>query len=344
LATLNLWEESKDIPPALEADVRMLRRSVELEARIIDDLLDLTRISRGMLSLAPENTDVHAVWNFLVDLTQNELREKKLKISLQLKAARHHVHADSARLQQVFWNILRNAVKFTDVEGEITVTTTNDENGNIAIGISDSGIGMTRETISRMFLPFEQADPTRSSRYGGLGLGMAISSALVELLNGKLIARSGGLGRGSTFTVTLPTVPAERASKPDVAEPVRDLERTRILLVEDHADTAHALSRLLMSRNYLVRTENSVASAIAAIKSEKFDILLCDLGLPDGTGLEVVAAARQITDLPAIALTGYGMQQDVERAIEAGFAAHMTKPLNLQKLETEIRHLLEASR
>jgi PAS domain S-box-containing protein len=343
LATLNLWEASEDIPPSLLADVRMLRRSVELEARIIDDLLDLTRISRGMLSLTPENTDVHAVLKFLSDLSQSELRGKKLQAAVELKATEHHVLADNARLQQVFWNILRNAIKFTEAEGKIIATTSNDKDGNIVIAISDTGIGMTRETMSRMFLPFEQAEPNRGSRYGGLGLGMAISSALVELLDGKLAAKSEGLGRGSTFTVTLPTVPATQDEpKADEAPPAQVPERAKILLVEDHEDTARALSRLLSSRNYQVKWENTVASAVAAVKKENFDILLCDLGLPDGTGMEFVAAAREFSNAPAIALTGFGMQQDIERALQAGFAAHMTKPLNLQKLETEIRRLLEA--
>ncbi len=342
LATLNLWEESKEIPPGLQADVRMLRRSVELEARIIDDLLDLTRISRGMLSLAPENTDVHSVWKFLLELSQSELREKNLTAKLNLNASEHYVHADTARLQQVFWNILRNALKFTEVEGTITISTSNDAQGNIVIEVTDNGIGMTRETISRMFLPFEQADPTRSSRYGGLGLGMAISSALVGLLGGRVTAKSEGLGRGSTFTVTLPTVPrAEESRKTESIRLTRFPDQTKILLLEDHADTALALSRLLSSRNYKVRTEGTVAAAIVAVKEENFDILLCDLGLPDGTGLDFVAAARKVTQAPAVALTGFGMQQDIDRAIAAGFAAHMTKPLNLQKLEMEIVRLLE---
>ena len=141
---------------------------------------------------------------------------------LELNASEHYVHADNARLQQVFWNILRNAIKFTEIEGKITATTSNDKNGNIVIAISDTGIGMTRETISRMFLPFEQADPNRKSRYGGLGPGMAISSALVELLNGKLSAKSEGLGRGSTFTVTLPTVGRRIDPKAGEVPPAHD--------------------------------------------------------------------------------------------------------------------------
>lgn len=340
LATLNLWEASEDVPKVLQDDVQMLRRSVELEARIIDDLLDLTRVARGMLSFSPENTDVHALIDFLMGISQSELQEKQLKLTLRLDAERHHIHTDAARLQQVLWNILRNAIKFTDAKGEITVATWNDDAGMIHIALSDTGIGMTRETISRLFRPFEQANSARSSRYGGLGLGMAISSALVELLDGTLVAKSDGLGRGSVFTVAFPTTDAMRADRVNESPtPLRG--KTRILLIEDHADTARALTRLLQSRGYEMRAANSVASGLAAAREERFDLFLCDLGLPDGTGFDFIAQAKAIVDTPAIALTGFGMQQDVERAQHAGFAAHLTKPVNLQKLESTIWTLLQ---
>jgi signal transduction histidine kinase/CheY-like chemotaxis protein len=341
LATLNLWEASEDMPKILQDDIQMLRRSVELEARIIDDLLDLTRVARGMLSFSPENTDVHGLIDFLVGISQSELQQKQLNLVLRLKAERHHIHTDAARLQQVLWNILRNAIKFTEANGEIILTTSNEVEGKINIAISDTGIGMTRETISRLFRPFEQADSARSSRYGGLGLGMAISSALVELLDGTLVAKSDGLGRGSTFTVAFRTtdeVGGERAK--DSPGPVRGT--TKVLLIEDHADTARALTRLLQSRGYEMRAANTVAAALAAVREEKFDLFLCDLGLPDGTGFDFLAQARALVDTPAIALTGFGMQQDVERAQQAGFAAHLTKPVNLHKLESTIWTLLRA--
>ena len=341
LATLNLWEASEDVPASLRPDVQMLRRSIELEARIIDDLLDLTRIARGMLSFSAEDTDVHALVEFLVGLSQSEFQEKRLQISLRLDAPAHFIHTDVARLQQVLWNILRNAIKFTDTGGAVTLVTSNDDRGNIDITIKDTGIGMTRETLSRLFLPFEQADRSRSGRYGGLGLGMAISNALIELLEGKLTAESEGLGRGSTFTVTFPTVkPAELASEPArVSVPAR--VKVKLLLVEDHADTAHALVRLLESRGYEVANVATVASAVEAVEREEFDLFLCDLGLPDGTGFDLIERLRQKHDTPAVALTGFGMQQDIERAQQAGFNAHLTKPVNLQKLEATIWKLLQ---
>ena len=231
-------------------------------------------------------------------MSRTDLQEKNLKVALDLKAGRHHVHADTARLQQVFWNILRNAIKFTEANGEIRIATSNDDEGNIGIAITDTGIGMTRETISRLFQPFEQADRARSSRYGGLGLGMAISSALVELLEGNLSAQSEGVGRGSTFVVRLRTVePAEKA-KAEVKTPAPTGEKIRILLVEDHADTARALTRLLSSRNYDVKTANSVQDALETAKNGTFDIYLCDLGLPDGTGLDFVTAVRKVSSTP----------------------------------------------
>jgi PAS domain S-box-containing protein len=341
LATLNLWEASEDVPAALHADVEMLRRSIELEARIIDDLLDLTRIARGMLSFCPENTDVHALIEFLVGLSQSEFLNKQLKVTLHLDAPRHYVYTDASRLQQVLWNIARNAVKFTEVGGSVTIATANDAQGNVEIAITDTGIGMTKETMSKLFIPFEQADPTRHRHYGGLGLGMAISNALVDLLEGKLSAKSYGLGRGSTFTVTFPamdvaTPPSEPESTPKVSR-----GRVRLLLVEDHVDTARALVRLMESRGYKIASVPNVETGLQAVAREPFDLILCDLGLPDGTGIDFIQTVRKSHQTPAIALTGFGMQQDVDRAEQAGFDAHLTKPVNLQKLEATIWKLLE---
>jgi PAS domain S-box-containing protein len=341
LATLNLWEASEEVPPSLQFDVQMLRRSIELEARIIDDLLDLTRIARGMLSFSPENTDVHGVFDFLIGLSQNEFQTKELKVAMKLDAARHHVHTDAARLQQVLWNILRNAIKFTEPGGSVTITTANDARHNIVITISDNGIGMTPETLSKLFVPFEQADPTRNRRYGGLGLGMAISNALVSLLKGELTATSPGLGQGSTFTVKFVTVdPAAERSEPERV-PRTAREKVRLLLIEDHADTARALTRLLESRGYKVETVSSVGAGLDAVNRGEFDLYLCDLGLPDGSGIEFIQKVRVNRKTPAIALTGFGMQEDVEQAERAGFNAHLTKPVNLQKLEGTIWRLLQ---
>jgi len=170
---------------------------------------------------------------------------------------------------------------------------------------------------------------------------MAISSALVELLEGELSAESAGLGKGSAFKVRFPTTDAAAAKAPTVSTARAAREKLRMLLLEDHDDTARALSRLLENRGYKVKTVSTVASAKAAAKDNEFDILLCDLGLPDGTGVDFIEEVRRTQRTPAIALTGFGMQQDVDRARNAGFDAHLTKPVSLQKLEVTIWRLLE---
>jgi PAS domain S-box-containing protein len=340
LATLNLWEVRGDLPEPIRSDVQMLRRNIELEARIIDDLLDLTRLGRGMVSVSPEDTDVHELLELLIGLSQSELHEKDLDVSLRLNASRHYVHTDAARLQQVLWNVLLNAIKFTESGGRISIGTSNNSDGKIDVSIKDTGIGMTPETISKLFVPFEQGDPSQHRRYRGLGLGMTISNALIKLLKGKLTAESEGLGQGSTFTVSFPTLAGTPArSEPDGAFP-SVAGKVNLLLVEDHQDSARALAGLLEHRGYNVESVPTVATALEAIEREDFDLLVCDLGLPDASGIDLITEIRKTKTTPAIALTGFGMQQDIERAQQAGFNSHLTKPVNLQKLEVTIRRLL----
>jgi hypothetical protein len=340
LATLNLWEVSGDLPEPIRSDVQMLRRNIELEARIIDDLLDLTRLGRGMISVSPEDTDVHELVELLISLSQSELHEKDLDVSLRLNAPRHYVYTDAARLQQVLWNILLNAIKFTGSGGSITIDTSNNSDGKIDVSIADTGIGMTAETISKLFVPFEQGDPSHHRRYRGLGLGMTISNALINLLKGKLTAESPGPGQGPTFTVRLPTITGTPAtSEADGALPTA-VGKVNLLLVEDHLDSARALAGLLEKRGYRVETVPTVATALEAVARDNFDLLVCDLGLPDASGIDLIVEIRKTKTTPAIALTGFGMQQDIERAQQAGFNSHLTKPVNLQKLEVTIRRLL----
>lgn len=340
LATLNLWEVSGELPEPIRSDVQMLRRNIELEARIIDDLLDLTRLGRGMVSVSSEDTDVHELLELLVGLSQSELYEKDLKVSLRLNASRHYVHTDAARLQQVLWNILVNAIKFTGSGGKITIGTSNNSEGEIDVSIVDTGIGMAPETISKLFVPFEQGDRTHHRQYRGLGLGMAISNALIKLLKGKLTADSAGLGQGSTFTVSFPTITGTRATNEPAGALPKVTGKVNLLLVEDHQDSARALASLLGNRGYKVERVPTVATALEALERENFDLLVCDLGLPDGSGIDLIVEIRKTKTTPAIALTGFGMQQDIERAQRAGFNSHLTKPVNLQKLEAIIRRLL----
>ena len=339
LTTLNLWENSDDIPAAIKPDVQMLRRNVELEARIIDDLLDMTRIARGMIAITEETANVHDLISYLVTMLRSNITDKRLDVSLRLEAARPHLRTDASRLQQILWNILNNAIKFSGSAGSLTITTSNDSLDNLRIEVVDTGLGMAQETLDRLFNPFEQAD--RSYRNPGLGLGLAISRGLVDLLGGKLVAASKGLGQGSTFTITFPTIdpPSSYGGNGDRAVSTAPQRPLRILLVEDHDDTARALVRLLSTRKHQVEVASSVAAAAEAVSARAFDLLICDIGLPDGTGFEIVQRIRKTSATPVLALSGFGNTDDLAKAKAAGFDAHLTKPVNFQRLEATIWQL-----
>jgi PAS domain S-box-containing protein len=335
LATLTSWEAGGDLPPQFQADVQMLRRNIELEARLIDDLLDLNRIVKGKLSLSLELVDTHELMQSVITMFRSEINAKQLNISVNLNATRHYVKADSARLQQIFANILNNATKFTERRGHISIASADGPQGRVMLTFKDDGIGMTPEVLGRLFQPFEQGSDI-TNRYGGLGLGMAISKALVEIHAGEISAASEGQGRGSTFSVNLPSIHASTIKLPLTAppgRPRRDAQGINILLVEDHEDSAEVMSRLLREKGYSVQTCSRVAEAVKIAGERRFNLILSDIGLPDGTGIDLIHQVRQHSSIPAIALTGFGMDQDIERYKAAGFDAHLTKPVNFQKLE-----------
>jgi CheY-like chemotaxis protein len=229
------------------------------------------------------------------------------------------------------------------VGGKIEIATANDRGGNVVITVTDNGIGMTEQTMDRLFKAFEQGEKIISRRSGGLGLGMAISSALVSQLGGELAATSEGLGKGSTFTVTFPSTDEAPARSKGPGAPEVSRPGLEVLLVEDHEDTARALTQLLVKQGYIVRRANTVASALEIFASKTFDIVICDIGLPDGTGYSFIETVRRKTNIPAIALSGFGMEEDVKQSAVSGFDAHLTKPVNFQNLNAAIRKLTAAA-
>jgi signal transduction histidine kinase len=344
LAAASALQRDPYLPDDVRDDIEMIRRNIELEVRLIDDLLDLTRISKGKLQFRFEPEDVHGLLRGAIDICREEVTAKGLTLRTDFRARSHHVGADGARLRQVFWNLLKNSVKFTPAGGEITIHTSDGEGGCLAVDVTDTGVGIDSTVLPHVFDAFEQggADVTRS--FGGLGLGLAISKALVEAHHGQLKACSAGRLRGATFRVELPTVPApattfeERPVQDDLeeaaaAQPGRRLE---ILLVEDHCDTARVLKRLLNGSGHHVRTADTVRSALAAAAAERVDLVVSDLGLPDGTGFELMQQLMQQHALKGIALSGFGTDQDVARSREAGFAYHLTKPIDFRRLEEAI--------
>ena len=208
LAAANyLASNASKVPAEFAEDLEIIKRNVRLQARLIDDLLDLTRITRGKLQLHLEPVDANAVVRDAIEIANSAILSKKLRVSTELDAEKHHIRGDSIRLQQIFWNLINNAVKFTPSGGQIAVRTYNDNAGHFRFEITDNGIGIERERLASIFTPFEQADPSVSRQFGGLGLGLAISKHLIDLHHGRIEAESRGRSFGTTFKITLDTLP-----------------------------------------------------------------------------------------------------------------------------------------
>src|SRR5262249_18659651 len=240
LASALELESQPELPNEIHESLQMIRRNVELEARLIDDLLDLTRIDRGKVQLNFEVVDAHTLLQNALEICQPEIDRKHLRHSLYLGAYKVHMRADPARLQQIFWNLINNAVKFTPRNGQITITTTNDSRGQLRVEIADTGLGIEPETLPKIFDAFEQGGRTQ---LGGLGLGLAISKTLVEAHKGTITAQSAGRNNGSTFTLVFPTCEkAQTEIAPELSPRVAERQPMRILLVEDHEDTNRSLT------------------------------------------------------------------------------------------------------
>jgi PAS domain S-box-containing protein len=391
LAIASVLEEEARLPGYVRDHLAMIRRNVELEARLIDDLLDLTRISRDKIELRPRPTDVRELLrDALRTCCQQDIDSGRVHVESDFAAASHQVRADAPRLSQVFWNLLNNAVKFTPDGGRVEVRT-RDEDGQLTISVADTGAGIEPAELPHIFdafVSFDQGEPSVTSHAGGLGLGLAISHAIVELHGGTIRAESAGRGRGATFTVILPLMtgvpePAagvERAATGDGALPTaaatvsataaaavagspgggtppagappapdddaRAAGGLRILLVEDHPDTAAVMADLLGGFGHQVTVAGGVAAALAAVadlangdRLPPLDLVISDLGLPDGNGQELMRELSRHYGLKGIALSGYGMEEDRAKSLQAGFSRHLTKPIHPSALQEVIREV-----
>ncbi|HKU00193.1 MAG TPA: response regulator [Paraburkholderia sp.] len=333
LAGTRLLEQIPGLPEAARAGVLMIRRNIELEARLIDDLLDLTRVANGKLSLALDTVDVHEVIDAVLELFHSEIQIKQQDVHVERLAQHHYVRGDRARMQQMFWNLVRNAAKFTPDGGHIFVRT-RDERMQVVIEVEDTGIGIAPDQIGKLFHAFEQGSHNMTRQFGGLGLGLAVTKALTEAHGGTVSAKSPGTHCGATFTIVLPTAaPGAGAARPaDHSGPHR-AGALDILLIEDHEDTAEVMSQLIRALGHEVAVAASVAGALALTAAQRFDLVVSDIGLPDGSGIDFIRAFRKDSAAPAIALTGFGTDDDVRRSLDAGFTAHLTKPVNFEQLE-----------
>jgi signal transduction histidine kinase len=330
-------ESDEHISSEVRDSLQVIRRNVELEARLIDDLLDLTKISKGKLQLNLEYVDAHVLLRNALDICQSGIKNKELRVETALGATKVHLRADPARLQQIFWNLIKNAVKFTPARGQFTLRTSDEDDGRLRVSITDTGIGIDPEALPKVFNAFEQGE---RSNMGGLGLGLAISKALVETHGGEITAESAGQGQGATFTAYFPLAePTNPTAARSVSLPGGARKSMRILLVEDHEDTNRSLTNLLRRRGYKVQSADSLSSALKCAANDSFDLLISDIGLPDGTGIELMEKLGAGNSLAGIALTGFGMEDDIRRSRDVGFSEHLVKPVDLNKLDAVIQKL-----
>jgi PAS domain S-box-containing protein len=338
LAAISLMEEDAAMPAHMVDQVAMIRRNVETEARLVDDLLDLTRIARGKVQLHFEVVDAHAVLRNVVAMFQQEIDEKGLTVAISLRAKRFQVWADPGRFQQMVLNLLSNAVKFTPEAGTVTLSTSN-ENGTVKIEIIDTGVGIEPQMLPRIFDPFEQGERTVTRKFGGLGLGLSIVKSLVTLHKASITATSEGSGKGATFTLRVETVqPSHPSQQPELSTAAPG-KAYRVLLVEDHSDTRYMMSKLLASFGCVVTTAGSVKEAVEAAERQSFDLLLSDIGLPDGSGIDVMRHMAARSKVLGIALSGFGQDEDLRRSREAGFSVHLTKPISIQTLRETLKNV-----
>lgn len=340
----------RSLPEPVREDFETIVRNITLEARLIDDLLDLTRIAHDKLTLEFGWQDAHALLRRVLAAMQVEVKGKNISLKESFAELPAMVKGDEVRLQQVFFNLLKNALKFTAEGGTVTVTTRIPETfpKSLLIEVTDTGIGLTPGELSRIFSPFAQGEHSengRGNRFGGLGLGLAISRKIIDLHGGDISARSQGRDRGATFVVRLPLAESEK-----ITDVVSANERApdrkaalnsgrRVLLIEDHESSRVALARLLTNRKLQVVQASSVAEALEKAQHVEFDFVISDIGLPDGNGYDLIKTLQAGRPGRAIALSGYGTEEDIARSKQAGFTIHLTKPVQIHALEQALEQI-----
>jgi signal transduction histidine kinase/CheY-like chemotaxis protein len=312
----------------------VMRRQTEHLTRLVDDLLDVTRISHGKIPLERSTVDLREIVRKTTDDLHSAFTQAGITLRLDyVTVGPMWVDADPTRIAQILTNLLNNSLKFTPNGGTVRVSG-GARDGRAELRVADDGMGMHPNDIEHMFEPFAQADQSLARSKGGLGLGLALVKSIAELHGGSVSARSEGPGRGSEFLVRLPLVAAGTQSKRDRHVDARTTSRT-ILIIEDNVDGAQSLAEILEFHGHRVRVARDGCSGIATAKEFQPDTILCDIGLPDVDGYDVARTLRQDGPLRGtrlVALSGYAQPEDRRRARDAGFDAHLVKPVDLDEL------------
>ncbi|MES2706977.1 MAG: ATP-binding protein [Verrucomicrobiota bacterium] len=342
-ARLSLLEENPKMPVEALDDIRLIRRNLELETRLIDDLLDMTRISRGKILISKEPVDLHEIIEAASHACSGYAADEGVTVELELEAPAFAVLGDAVRLQQVFWNLINNAVKFSPAGGNVRVSTRGLNGERIRITVSDHGRGITPGRTEAIFQPFEQDEENAAESFGGLGLGLSICRNIITAHSGEISARSEGVGKGAVFTISLGlTRESVNRETPPKTAPVPDTgpRKLDILLVDDHLDTRSSFKSLLERRGHRVVMAGSVAEARLEAEKAEFHLLISDIGLPDASGYDLMRALTKYPAMKGIAVSGYGMKEDIARSKDAGFSLHLTKPLRIADLEKAIAEVM----
>lgn len=348
LGYAHLLREGTIGPSELREAIEVIERNARSQTQIIEDLLDMSRIVSGKLRLDVQRLDIAAVVTAAVDTVKPAADGKGIRITSLLDPHVGPVKGDPSRLQQVIWNLLTNAIKFTPKGGKVQVALER-VNSHIEITVSDTGEGLRPEFLPHVFDRFRQADASTTRRHGGLGLGLSIVKQLVELHGGTVRVKSPGLGEGSTFVVALPLSvthedapeaarehPKTPSHSGDMCDEI-DLTGLRVLVVDDELDARQLLTRILRACHAEVSTAASVPEAIEAVHRDKPQVLISDLGMPGQDGYELIRAIRAMptgsgNDLPALALSAFARSEDRRRAMLAGFQTHVAKPVEPAEL------------
>ena len=332
--------------PQVGRGLEAIERNANIQTQIVCDVLDVSRMTSGKVRINPRRIDPADVVTAAIDTVRPAADAKGIELRSSLPKATVFVYADPDRLQQVVWNLLQNAVKFTPAGGSVETRLAR-RDSHVDITIADTGAGIEPDFLPFMFDTFRQADSSASRRHGGLGLGLAIVKRLVELHGGQVEARSEGLGRGTTVTVRLPLMPLTGpacASAPEAARSAARLDGVTVLVVDDHADTRELVTMVLDQAGAAVLTASSAAEGLALLRERRPDVLLCDLEMPGESGYELMQKVRSLPAdqgglTPAVALTAYARDEDRVRTLSAGFQRHIAKPAQPDELTSAVAAL-----
>jgi signal transduction histidine kinase len=322
--------DGKSIAQALDA----IERNAWLQARLIDDLLDTSRIATGKLQFEPRPIDLNIAVKAAIDTVVATAASRKIELFVKLSPSLLVVMGEPVRLQQIAWNLVSNAIKFTDPGGKVTITTDHD-GAEARLTVSDSGVGIAPDFLPHVFDRFRQADGSTSRRHGGLGLGLAIADALAKMHGGRLEAQSDGVGQGSAFTFRIGLVAAETAVAEETGSKPRSLKDVNVLVVEDSEDTLALLNAMFSREGANVVQAASASQALDAASANPPDIIISDIGMPDIDGYEFLQQLKQIPGMdgvPAVAISGYASEEDRRKALNVGYLALMPKPINVDAL------------